>query len=430
VDLYRLSPETIKKATGLGAVDIAIGRFSPVLDVDNIQLYLIWVNENEAHVAYHEGADLVPLNTKYEEIDWSYLGSLGPAIDVAVEWDGYWEKPVGSQGIWSTRASDATRWIKISSGDPWLFWVTPTGDLKARQGFSGSDKTLASGGVDQVSAVRAWKNVRTAHTDQGLVAFYLRGGEVFYRNLAEQENGDVIWETEYPDYSGEDPDPPLFDTGHDIEHLRVFKTNDYRFGIIVTDASGESYWKITRRRWAGMAIDEAKVSADLSSLMVDFIELHYQQGYEDEYIDVSLSALSLDYLWADDIPMLEAENFMIIDEELEENWGRRIRLTFSHPVENRSGNQAAFIVTDSNMETYSVSATEAGDTPYEVVLLTADFNEAQGLDLTVDYDNTGSLAGGEGTIGQSLGVSSITFTPTDLTGITAEPPVPELIWNE
>lgn len=407
-----LTPATIRTEESLGPIDVAVRREDPAKHLDH--LVMAYIEDGVAHTALCYDIEFAT-DPDY----WHYQAEIGPADDVAIEFDGYWTRRAGvRRRLWWEL--DRTRWTHITEGDPWICRVVG-GDLLARQGVGGSDITLSSGDVSQVRALRGWKNVRFPDRDHGLIVAYIKDGDVRYRTRAQQGDLSVVWE------SAREVAP--FDTTiNPAANIGLFRTNDYRFGMLA-EIDGDIDMTLTDRNWAGMAIDEAKVTADLSSLLVDFIELHYQQGYEDEYIDVSLSALTLDYLWADDIPMLEAENFSIVHEG-EDNWGFRIRLTFSHPVENRSGNQAAFAVTDSNMETYSVSATEAGDTPYEVVLRTADFNAAQGLDLTVDYDNTGSLAGGDGTIGQSLGVSSITFTPTDLTGITAEPPEPELIWNE
>jgi len=328
MEVYTLEPEEIWESPTISAIDVAIKRSSASDGPEDIEILVVYIEDGETHVARMEDGDLSPLWRKLRHKEWIHLGTMGPASDVAVEYDGYWIKPDNQEGIWWARGHEGTRWLKVSEGEPWIFRLHE-GTIYAHEGIKDTDPTeLASDGVEQCHAIRGWKNVRFPDRDFGLVVAYIRDDNVFYRNRAEQENGDVIWEPERPDLdSGDDP---LFDGN--ASYVYGFRTNDYRMGLLAV-VNGDTEWIITERNWAGMAIDDEVIFITLDQFSLDLIGVTYHDVETEETITAGLTNMTTWMWWAQETEPLTAENVPVDWERTDEELGEADGVTTVFPID-------------------------------------------------------------------------------------------------
>jgi len=376
-----LEPEDIWEASDIDAIDMAIKRTSEEDAPSDIEIAVVYLKNGEVHVAQMYQADLSPLWNRLQNRNWDYLGSLGPAVDVSIEWDGYWTLPQNKEGLWWVKGNPDTRWIKISEGEPWVFWITPEGELKAQEGMGGSTLSLANGEIESCRTVRSWKNIRHPDRDHGLIVAYIENGEVFYRNRCTQSDDSIIWESEKP---GEEDDP-LFDGT--VTHVQPFRTNDYRTGFLAV-VDGNTEWIFTERNWAGMAIPHERISASLTDFTADLIRIHYENISHEENITASLESLENWLLWASETEVQSAENIMtewpVEGEELGEGDGTETVFPIDYePIEDTE--TIYFDATAQDPETYTLHPVDHEEHGYSAEV---EFNEAppSNVLITADYE--------------------------------------------
>ena len=470
----------------LGPMDVAIRREDPNYPAH--ELTKIYINNGSAKVATSTSQIIQPIGDR-----WVEEGTIGPAVDVAIEFDGYWVRnkfdpmEYGAYGLFS----------HITVGEPYFFRVLADGSLVVRKGLSGTDSTLVADGVTKCCALRGWKSIRSGSDDQGLIVLYIRDGDVRYRTLAEQVGGSVIWESEQMVSS--------FDTSvHNAENIALFRTNDYRMGLLA-EINGILHWTITQRNWAGMAIPDEIISASIRDLTIDFIEVEHITITKEEIIIASIQDLSTLFLWAGDTQAVTAQNvasattviaestgtgdgietvFSLLHEPVDEtvyldgvpvdpldyvvdekdiiffdppsvgeavtvdytweDWGKKIKVVFDHGITNAAGQHTRFNLEDDAETGYEALATEAGDpvSPQvghfsgsrEVIVTFADFNNAYPAvgpvgEMHITYAEGSGYLQGEA--GQDEVKSfNISFTPINLDPSNLEPPEVEVMWNE
>ena len=406
MDLY---PVSIDREGELGPIDVSLRNDGPGEWYENRVMYMVAIVDGTAYLFSND-------NVGAEHVDpqWHTVSTIGPADDVAVEFNGYWQREPNG------------RYRFYSEGEPWLFWVTSAGALNTQHGAGGAVTALAASGVTKISAIRGWKPVRQSYNDQGLIIAYIKSGTIHYRAYVEQNTTPPIsvWEDERQPLDGSSNPFSAVDIG-------VARTNDYRTVFLYETAGGEIHWLVTHRRWAGMALPAEHLDVSITNYSIRNILPDH--GYEAETLAVSINEYDLYLLWAMEILLTHAENREATDPiSGDPNWGLEIYVTFDYKVDNVIGNESAFIVTDEASTVYTVSSTEVGDNDYQVKLNMVNLNGAFGQDVTVQYDGTGSLTGLDGKLGgtggQAVGVTSITFTPTNL--IPSAPPEWEAMWNE
>ena len=402
-------PYDIREKAGLGAIDLAIRREDRKTAPD--KLFMIYIDGGIAKVAWTDYIQAIERHAQWED-----LYTIGEAVDVAGEFDGYWVPVADDADVCFDAPANYTH---ITSGEPWWFRVLSNGKLLARYGEHGTDIELASDAT-KVSAIRGWKSIPVPENDQGLVVAYIRGsdGALRYRNYAQQQDASLIWESA----------KTVAEFGDPAQNVAVMRTNDYRI-VFLAEMAGEVHWAVTRRNWAGMGVPPERIHVGLIDYELDLIRIFHVPVTYEETIKASLVSYELILLWGVHTEVLSVENFPIEvwdeEEEYVENWGRRIKLTFAHPMNDHAGQEAGFIVKDSEDTSFSVGETLEGDNPEELILRVADFNNAVG-DLTVIYDSNSANLLGEA--GQEQGNFDITFTPENLE--VGEPPAVEEIWNE
>jgi hypothetical protein len=462
-------PYTVREGTGLGAMDISIRKEDRRYYPDKV--FMVYVLNGIAKVCWQDYISAIE-----DKDNWEFLYDLGSAVDVATEFDGEWQRVAKDAELCF---DSPAIWIHVTIGEPWFFWVTPTGALMAQQG-QGTPLELASSGVTKVSAIRGWKSVPVPADDQGLIVAYIKNGEVCYRNLAEQADTTVIWESE----------KVVTQFGASVQNIGTFRTNDFRSGI-VAEVNGDIQWVITQRDWSGMGVPPEIIHTSITDLSVDLIPINYHWGYDTEIISASITNLEVGFLWASNTLPISAENIAMTDtvtaEEVGtgdgvqtvfsllhepttqtiyidgvettdytvsgkditfntaptgiitgdytwENWGKLVKLTFDHGVSD-SGLNTEFALSDGASNPYAVSGTQIGanwglpvghfDGSREIILTTTDFNSATNP-IEVVY-TAGTIKGESGQVTESF---TISFTAINLDAPNI--PAPEVleVWNE
>jgi hypothetical protein len=401
-----LKPITIHDGRILGPYDLA-PRKEEVNDTAS-ELVRIYIEQGEAHVATSD----VIQQVNEDDIEWEYQYTIGEAVDVAIEFDCYWEELLGGNMLF---LGGSSRFSQITFGEPYLFRVLPNGDLRHQRGENGSGNTLARD-VTSVAACRGWKNAndRFSHHDHGLIIAYTKtDGRAYYRNYAEQSNGERIWEEERL----------LPDVGEDINHISVFRTNDFRTGFLVSNGNRVE-WVISERNWANMAIPSEYLAPE-PVLTVDFIPIHYPERFHflRNRIDTKPEIKAFDFLYA----LPDYEFFEAYNED-----GFAVYVTTNHRfnVETISPNE--FTLTDENGREFSVLNVVTdyppdyhGQAPKAAKLETENFNNAVG-DIVVSFVNAGTT---NGEAEQTINPMSITFTPVNLEPEEVSLPEPTKIYN-
>ena len=481
-----LTPITIRTGDALGPLDVAVKREDP--DGPAHELMMVYIEGGIAKLANSTSYVIQPTGEH-----WSYIGDIAQAVDVAIDYDGYWLRTAFDPMEYGTYG----RFNLITAGEPWIFRVSPEGALIARQGILGSDLTLVESGVTKVDALRGWKSILKAEDDQGLIVAYIKDGDVYYRTYAEQAGGTFIWESERQITE--------FDTStYDAVNIAMFRTIDYRSGILA-EINGIIYMLITHRNWSGMALPDEIITVSITDLAIDLVEVEHVTSEHEEIITARIDDLVTLLLWAGDTYGISAINiptttevtaepvgtgdgiedeFLLLHEpgtgsetiyldgvpvspddytisgktftfgtppvdtavitaDYEwENWGIYVEVSCDHGVTNVSGNHAQFAMDDDNEISYTPISTAEGDPvpkighfsgPRSIIVEFSDFNNAYPPGGPVG-DLTISYAEGEGYIqgeaGQDLKTFSLAFTPLNLDPVLSEPPVVEAMWNE
>lgn len=352
-----LTPYTVRVGAILGPLDIAVRRE----DANAIPqgLSMVYIENGIAKVAWLNIDDHVGRGWK-----WQY--DIGPAVDCAIDYDGRWVRIWSFNDLYFTTTS---RWALVTQGEPYIALVKPDGSLTVQYG-QGAPLNLAESGVTKISLMRSWKNVLLWNHDHGIIAAYIRNGEVRYRSYAQQADGvTTLWENERT----------LTEFAGTAANLALFRTNDYRTGLLV-EINGEIHMATSTRNWAGMAIQDHTVSVTGTGLLVQMIPVAYEDAYHIHTIAVEGTEVSCKLcppIWPQVVDIYNPgpdDTVTILIECDIDLYG------------TLTGLQAAFTVRDSAATpvNYAVSATAKGLTDKIIKLTVANFESAYG-DLTVTY---------------------------------------------
>lgn len=375
--------ETIRTKDKLGDISIGLQRLKPYGPSNRI--YEIHIDEGIAKTAIREYPDRLKEGWK-EQFD------IGPAISVAIAFDGRW------------KLNDKKQWQLVTFDEPHIFWVDKENKLISRIWDKEDTLKELAQNVSKVKAIRAWKNASIGSHDQGIVVAYIKAdGKVYYRNFCEQEDGTFIWEAERQ----------VSEFMSVAVNLNLFITNDYRTGIIIENNQGQITWLITGRNWASMAIAPEKISVR-SNTSINLIEVNKIKAYEREKITATMSGIKIDYLYAS--PYNEFILIENIDDE-EGNFGRLIKIKTKYKLNNV--NIDDFILIDSNERTFvGIDIRKTEDDVYVGEFM--NFNNARG---EVQLVFKGIYAKND--VGFKYDEFRGNFTPINL--VPVETPAPEVV---
>jgi hypothetical protein len=318
----------------------------------------------------------------YDAFDeWTYEFELGTATNVAIDFDGYWE-----------RDEESKRFNLITDEYPWIFRLD-SGVLTAQ--YWENSAVEISTNVSKIRSVKGWVPANGDETnDQGLIIFYLKtDGNVYYRNYAIQSSGDKVWEVErqITEFTGT------------VVDIALFRTNDFRVGFIVQNDDGTIEYVVTDRNWAGMSFFPENIEAGITDITVEVHEIEYTDSFEEENITVGFNDFFINAAEPIYPEALSAENPDLSETE--------IHLTFSHELEQDLSTVAsAFSMQDSLGSSLNILSTSEGVDSSEIIFTLENFAGASG-DITISYD--GSIVISANNQGSSFYVDTfnLIFTP-------------------
>ena len=245
---------TIHNDTGLERLDTTAKR--ETAEAEPNMVYTVYIKDGTAHVI----SKPLPYN---EMIPWDYEFEVGAADDVAIEFNGYWQRDQVSK-----------RFNFIAEEYPWVF--KQSGGTLTAQHWTGGTLQLATG-VGRICALRGWIPAQAGHTqDQGLIVAYLKSGTAYYRNYALQENETYIWESE----------KEIEELPGGLTDIALFRTNDFRIGVLGRDSLGQVHMTVTVRNYAGMSLypEIINTSTSIQDMSIELTPLTFADMYAPDEI--------------------------------------------------------------------------------------------------------------------------------------------------
>jgi len=391
-----LTPKTIRTGNSLGPLDICIRREDP--NAEPTEIVMLYIENDMAKVA------TLPYVSRPDEV-FEYQYTVGPATDVACDFDGRWSLVTDRTGIYF---NTEIIWSLVTFGEPY-FVLNNAGTLVLYQGQT-AITTLAQDTAVKVAMLRGWKSVNHVLTDQGIICCYTRtDGKVYYRAYVEQEDDSFIWENEYEITEFTPP----------VTNIGLFLCADYRTGFLA-EISGEVHMMVTKRSWSAMASLPEYITASVVEATVDVIDLgFYDLKSTDEYIITSNhSALILPY--GDISPtMWDAWNY----DDGNGDYGYYVCLRWTDSVDQALPEVDDFTMTDGYGMTYYPQDIIRSDYPNRVLLHFMNFNNA--LNPLVLHYTPGSLTWN----GSAIAADTVPFNATNLVPYYVDPPVVTSIYS-
>lgn len=370
-------------------LDVAVNR--PDIALDPLGVVGVYIEDGVAKVATSEVVTTPPTPA-----DWVYDKSIDRALDVSIAYDGSWLKlPDGEVRF-------------VTEGEPWIFIVDTTGKLYAIQGTEGSIVDLCSDSVISIDVLRGWRDPNVLERDQGLVVAYVKSdGNAYYRSLCFQPDGTKIWQDEIMLLEG-----PLV-------NIRLFRTNDFRMGFIVSDGENLTL-HVTERTWAAMSVQPETIDISAYDASLSLTRVNYKNAYGDrDNIALGITTNVYSKYAGSDYRFTSASN----------TDGINVIANVSHPLS--SLDISDFTLVDSANRTFSAAsitlATANTNTNGPIVyqITFEDFNNAKG-DVTLNFKGTGTTRGENG---QTVTAFNIKFTPVGLVPTNTIPPALVSITN-
>jgi hypothetical protein len=367
---------------GLTDSDVAVCH--PYFEREDGRIWVAYVREGILHVKWAENMEILSRS----------------------EWNDYWftDYAVSCSIAFNSKAKHNARgiWEFITEEIPWVFWVTPEGQLKAKlcTPLGQYEHELAIANVTDCSAVRAPAG-DYGNWDLGLTVFFLMAGQLYYRQYIDGEWCDA----ERVTISGLDD--------LTIVKIKAFNTWDYRVGVQLLTDDGKLYVLFTYTEGIGVRGSE-HINMGVTATGRLF-RIGYDAGYTNEHLEIGASAVGERIYGLSTIP-LEAKNI-----NYNGDWGKKIEITMDYP--NSAGDVREFLLRDSNGNVYACEDIEFDD---NVIRLTfVNFNMAYSAsNLTVIYT--------KGTLMSPVVLTdsfSISFVPTNLVSPSTPPPSVVSIYN-
>lgn len=366
---------------GLTDSDVAVCH--PYFEREDGRIWVAYVREGILHVKWAENMEILSRS------EWNDYWFTDYAIACSIAFDS--KVKHNPQGIWEF----------ITEEIPWVFWVTPEGQLKAKlcTPLGQYEHELAIANVTDVSAVRGASG-DYGNWDFGLNVFFVMGGNLYYRQMI----NDVWYDAEliqHPDLNG-----------LTIQKIKAFNTWDYRAGVQILTSDGDLYELYSYTEGLGTRSQEHTMINYIEGSMGNFklqyvgessfqTKEHTSIGYHDNEI--------YNYSTNTEIPK-KAENVS----DINGNWGTTIEIRMSEKATGALNTD--FSLTD------GTNIYQCMGVIYNkriIRLAFQDFNDAMG-NLTVIY-TPGTLA----TPIADVNGFSITFTPEHLGEYI--PPVPKVV---
>ena len=372
VDDAFLERQTVKTAS---IEDVSIAVCHPKIKKANTKIYMAYISNGTAKV--------VSANSKYAmaQHSWSDEGFSQTATAVSIAFDG--TMPMTDRGDVEF----------VTEEIPWVFWVND-GMLFAQK-LGGETITLAESNCVDISAIRAaWSQASTF--DFGLVAFFILGSSLYYRQLINGEWTDAELVSFGP-------------SGVYWAEVSAFRTWDYRVGVQLKSTDGDIYELFTQ--FMGIATRhtehlELKSASHRSSMT----SIRYTDAKTAEHITISDAANITPYQGIYSLGTPSLTNVYNIANN-DGDWGKTVVFVFDKELNNDTVQDSidSFYFVDEADNYYYPISIEMDNTGRQAILSYVDFNNSSGKCMA-HYD-MGSVTT---MLGEVLSAQSFEFTPTNL----------------
>lgn len=367
--------EKVKIRTHVGITDSDLDVCHPKFGKADEEIWVCYIEQQVLHIKHAKNKEIM------SKADWVEYGFTASAYDCAICFNSVPKR--NTQGDWEY----------VTDREPWVFWRTPEGQLKARKctPLGAWTYTLAEGNVTDVSAVRGPAGERGLW-DFGLTVFFLMGGQLFYRQLIDGTWYDAELVQAVPDVT--------------LSKIAAFRTWDYRVGLQILDSNNDLYELFSHTEGIGVRNVEhidIGVKATAKNSKIGYLE---EQTIE--HLDVSASA-SGDLIYGLSAVPVEVHNV----EDEDEDWGRAILVEMDYPC--TGGLPGEFVLRDSNNVRFNCESVSCEDN--YIRLIFTNFNLAGTNTMTVTYTKGTLLSPAAET--DSF---SISFVPENL--VPPQDPVP------
>jgi hypothetical protein len=319
-----------------------------------------------------------------------------PAIDVALAFDG-------------SLRDTSTETILVTQESPYVFWITPDGELKCRVVGTLGGMTLAASGCTKVAAVRSAGGGYSS-VDFGLCVFFLLGGALYYRQLIDLEWSDAVLIAFGPQETWVD--------------VAAYRTLDYRIVLQCLSSTGKVYELFTQYQgFAKRGAEHIRIAG--AFYQSQLTEIHYLEGKLAEHMEIVDATLDAPYggLYAIGTPVIvNAYNI----EDPDGDWGKIAVFVFDkHLVASEvAAQRAAFSILDNAGRIYTPRTATLGPDGKTVTLTFINFNRASGICQARYTAGTVTTMAGE-----TLVDTSYAFTPQNLVPPSIPAPEPMSIEN-
>ena len=315
-------------------------------DSDASAVYLVLIEDGEAKVLK------AVYQTHMESHAWVDTGFSELAEAVAICFDGTMPKSVSGRAEF------------VTEDEPWVFWVSG-GKLYTRKLNSAHTETLADGNCSAVSVVRAmWSEV--GDFDFGIVAFFLLGGSLYYRQYIDNEwkDAEIV---------------SLGPSGVLWSDIAAFRTWDYRIGVQALSKEGYIYELFTQYMGIGKHSIDSVSFSDLSHSYA-LTKIRYKTAISaNEAVSLSEVLQGMPYQGLYTLGTASLLEVYNIDDEAGD-WGKKVVFVFDKELEYNSvqASIGSFYFTDAEGDYYFPASIDMDHTGRRAILTFVDFNNAKG----------------------------------------------------
>lgn len=370
----------ILKAAGMTDSDVAVCH--PKFGREDEEIWVAYVRNNVLHIKWAKNTEVL------SKADWNDYYFTAEAVSCSIAFDSVVKH--NARGIWEF----------VTEKVPWVFWVTPSGELKAKlcTPLGQYEHQLAIANVTDCSAIRGpsgeWGN-----WNMGLTVFFLMAGGLYYRQYID----------------GEWCDAEVISAANSLNKLKIkaFNTWDYRVGVQILTTNGYLYELFSYTEGIGTRGTEHIEISDIRTEVV-FQSMAYLEGAEFEHIHLKDITASVDYIYGLSAVPIEVKNI-----EVDGNYGTTIEVEFDYPNTAQNLLTTAFTLVDSDGNNYLCQGYSLDGTT--LTLTFDDFNlSIEADDITLTY--TKPASGGLMSPARQTDSFTETFEPTGLVHPPVDPP--------
>lgn len=372
---------------GVNATDVSVAVTHPSFGYNytNTKIFLAYISDGVLRVQTAAG------KIRVQNHVWSDMGVEIPASACSIALNGTMPK--------NTKGGAEF----ITEPDPWLFWVYDS--VLYGQKVNGCEPVvLAEANCTDVSAVRAmWSS--SGGFDFGLVVFFLLSGQLYYRQLVDEEWMDA----EVVSFG---PDEVTW------QEIAAFRTWDYRVGLQCKATNGTVYELFTQFMGIGKQTSEhIEVTTSNEGSLTGVTYLSAKSPAEHVELSTTATAIATYGLSSKPTRVYNADDGT-------GNYGTIVRVEMDYPVYNVEGNASSFTLRDSNSNIYTCVDAQSMDGGQIIQLTFLDFNLAEGTIMTLGY-TAGSIQSPAAALADFL----VSFAPTLLEAPDIPVPEPVQAWN-